>query len=155
MWWYLDAYYAGDMVTCRDINDFVNSMKLGPIDWFSKNQGFVETSTFIGSTVGGTKSGSEANHALRYWLWMMVVLIGASSFVVVNIMSVVKNVSIPASMLKKKSNSIAYHEEWELSDRWCVMQLLVISLILSGISWADITTKVLPSGGRRLSLIEG
>jgi len=78
------------------------------VNRFSKKQNSVETSTF-GSEFMALKTAMEMVIGLRYKLQMMgVPLEGPTRFCMDN-MSVVNNTTIPASTLKKKSNSIAYH----------------------------------------------
>jgi hypothetical protein len=65
-------------------------------------------------------------------------------------MSVVHNTSAPESMLKKKSNSIAYHAVREA----VAMGELLIGYIKSEENIADVMTKVLPNGEKRDSLVQ-
>jgi hypothetical protein len=55
------------------------------------------------------KQGVEISEGLRYKLRMMGVPLDGHTHVKANNMSVISNSSLPESMLKKKSNSIAYH----------------------------------------------
>ena len=64
-------------------------------------------------------------------------------------MSVITNISIPESVLKKKSNSIAYH---------CVREAVAMGEILPAyvntkLNTSDILTKVLPSGELRDGIV--
>jgi hypothetical protein len=51
----------------------------------------------------------EANRGLKYKLRMMGITIDGPSYVFCDNQSVVANSSRPESLLKKKSNAIAYH----------------------------------------------
>lgn len=147
---YVDADHAGDLVTRRSRTGFVQFINMAPINWYSKKQGSVETSTF-GSEFVSTKTAMEANRGLRYRLRMMGVPIDGPTYMYVDNMSVVKNTSLPDSTLKKKSNAIAYHAVREAA----AMGEIVIAYITSLDNIADLMTKVLPSGERRNRLIEG
>ena len=78
------------------------------VNFHSKTQGSVEGSTF-GSDFVAAKTAMEANRALRYKLRTMGVLIDGPTYMFCDNMSVVYNTTAPESMLKKKSNAIAYH----------------------------------------------
>jgi hypothetical protein len=70
-------------------------------------------------------------------------------------MLVVQNSIAPESMLKEKSNSIAYHAEREDAVKEAVMMgEILIVYILSDNNIADIMTRVLPGGERRDKLIQ-
>ena len=79
-----------------------------PIIWYSNKQNSVETSTF-GSEFTASKTGIEMIKGLRYKLRMMGIPIEGHAHVRIDNMSVVNNTMKPESMLKKKSNAIAYH----------------------------------------------
>ena len=81
---------------------------MAPIQWFSKKQGSVETSTF-GTEFVALKTAAEANQGLRYKLWMMGVPVEEPSYIFGDNQSVLNNTSLPESVLKKKNNAIAYH----------------------------------------------
>ena len=64
--------------------------------------------------------------------------------------SVLANVSVPDSVLKKKSNSIAYHfvREGSARDEWR------IAYINTHENPADLLTKALPSGEKRTGFVK-
>jgi hypothetical protein len=80
-----------------------------PIVWYTKKHNTVETNTF-GSKFVALKIATEMLRGLQYKLHMLmgIPVVGLSCVYCDN-RSVVINSSSPASMLKKKSNSIAYH----------------------------------------------
>ena len=119
------------------------------VNWFSKKQGSVESSTF-GSEFVALKTAMEANRDLRYKLRMMGVPIDGQTFVFCDNQSVIANASRPESMLKKKSNAIAYHAVREA----VAMKEITICYVPTDDNVADIMTKVLPSGARRNTLVE-
>jgi hypothetical protein len=119
------------------------------VNWFSKKQGSIETSTF-GSEFVTLKTAMEANMGLRYKIRMMGVLIDGSSYVYFDNQSVIQNSIRPESLLKKKSNAIAYHAVREA----CAMKERLICQVKSDDNVADIVTKVLPAGERINTLVE-
>ena len=125
-------------------------VNMAPIAWYSKKQGSIEGATF-GSEFVALKTAMEANRALRYKLRMMGVPIDGPTYVYCDNMSVVHNTTSPESMLKKKSNSIAYHAVREA----VAMGEILIAHIRTDDNIADVMTKVLPGGERRDKLIAG
>jgi len=105
---FCDSDHAGDKVTRRSRTGILLFVNRALVNWFSKKQNSVETSTF-GSEFMALKTAMEMVIGLRYKLRMMGVPIEGPTRFCVDNMSVVNNTSIPSSTLKKKSNSIAYH----------------------------------------------
>ena len=81
---------------------------------------------------------------------MMGVPIDGPTYVFCDNQSVVSNTSKAESVLKKKSNSIAYHAVREA----VAMKEILICYISTDKNVADIMTKVLPAGQRRTDLVE-
>jgi hypothetical protein len=81
---------------------------------------------------------------------MMGVPIDCPTYVYCDNMSVVHNTTAPESMLKKNSNSIAYHALREA----VAMGEILIAYISTDINIADIMTNVLPGGKRRDRLVQ-
>ena len=79
-----------------------------PIYWFSKKPNSADTSTF-GSNFLDIKQCYEYIRGLRYRLRMMGIPVEDNNFIYCDNQSVVINVSLPDSTLKKKINSTAYH----------------------------------------------
>ena len=105
---FVDSDHAGDLVTRRSRTGILIFLNRAPINWYSKKQTSVETSTF-GSEFMALKVGIEMIKGLRYKLRMMGVPIEGHTHIRVDNMSVVANSSKPESTLRKKSNAIAYH----------------------------------------------
>ena len=105
---FADSDHAGDKVTRRSRTGVLIFCNRAPILWHSKKQTSIETSSF-GSEFAAMKTAVELSEGLRYKLRMMGVPIDGPIHVKADNLSVVKNSSIPESVLKKKSNSIAYH----------------------------------------------
>jgi hypothetical protein len=83
-------------------------MNCAPISWSSKKQTSCKTSTF-GSEFIAMKQATEYARGLRYKLRMMGMTVNKPTFVFGDNQSVLANTTAPASTLKKKSNTIAYH----------------------------------------------
>ena len=116
--------------------------------WYSKRQATIETSTF-GSEFVAAKVAIETIRGLRYKLRIFGIPIEGPTFFFRDNMSVITNISIPESVLKKKSNSIAYH---------CVREAVAMKEILPAyvntkLNTSDILTKVLPNGELRDAIV--
>ena len=105
---FVDSDHAGDLVNRRSRTGVIVFLGMAPIAWHSKKQGSIETSSF-GSELSAMKTAVEMIEGLRYKLRMMGIPLDGKTFVKADNMSVIHNCSNPASQLKKKSNSIAYH----------------------------------------------
>ena len=105
--------------------------------WYSKKQGSVETSSF-GSEMVAMKTAVELSIGLRYKLKMMGVPVEGPVYIKADNMSVISNASIPESMLKKKSQSIAYHYIRETSAR----KVIYVTYEPSETNLSDCLTKI-------------
>ena len=93
-----------------------------PVYWLSKKQQSIETSSF-GAEFTAMKQCTEYIRGLRYKLRMMGIPCSGPAYIYGDNKSVLVNSSMPDSVLKKKSNSIAYNfvregvamKEWILS----------------------------------------
>jgi hypothetical protein len=141
---FVDSDHAGDKVTRRSRTGVIVFLNSAPIVWYSKKQNSIESSTF-GSEFTAMKTGVEITEGLRYKLRMMGVPLEGPTHVKADNMSVVKNSSIPESMLKKKSNSIAYHYVRERAAQGAVS----ISYEPTGTNVADMLTKIQPGPVRK------
>jgi hypothetical protein len=88
------------------------------------------------------KNGIETCRGLRYKLRMMGVTLSAPIFVYGETMSVLHNTQRPASVLKKKANSICYHAVRDSA----AMGESIIGHVTSVDNPADICTKVVSGG---------
>ena len=147
---FVDSDHAGNKATRRPRTGYIQLINMAPIAWYSKKQGSIEGSTF-GSKFVAIKTAMEANRAMRYKLRMMGVPIDGPTYTYCDNQSVVSNTSNPESMLKKKSNSIAYHAAREA----VAMGEMLITYVPTNNNIADLMTKVLPGGEKRDRLIEG
>jgi hypothetical protein len=95
------------------------------------------------------KNGIETCYGLHYKLRMMDVALIGPTYVYGYNMSVVHITQRPESVLKKKSNSICYHEVCDYD----AMGESIIWHVPSVENPADIFTKVVPGGQKRNHLI--
>jgi hypothetical protein len=145
---FVDSDHAGEQFTRSSRTVFVIYLNMAPVVWFSKRQPTVESSV-LGAEFVAVKNGIDTCRGLRYKLRMMVVTLSGPTFVYWDNMSVVHNTQRPEYVLKKKSNSIFYHEVRE-SD---YMGESIIGHVPSVEHPADICTKVVPGDQKRNHLI--
>jgi hypothetical protein len=105
---FVDANHAGNVVTRRSHTGILIYLQNTPIIWHSRRQNTVETSTF-GSEFVALRNARDLIVALRYKLRMFGVPINGSAKTYCDNQGVVKNVSIPESVLSKKHNAVNYH----------------------------------------------
>jgi hypothetical protein len=133
---FVDASHARNKITRRLHSGILIYLNKAPIIWHSKAQKTVETSTF-GAEFISWKTGTELIKSLRYKLRMMGVPLEGPANVLVDNDSVVKNSTIPMSVLQKKHNSICYHFVREAVAAHCIR----IAYIPSSENLADILKK--------------
>ena len=145
---FVDADHAGDSITRRSRTGFLIYLNSAPIYWMSKKQTSVETSSF-GSEFIAMKQCTEYIRGLRYKLRMMGIPCNDPTFVFGDNQSVLANTTAPDSTLKKKSQSIAYHfvREGVARDEWRT------AYVNTHLNPADLLTKTLPSGEKRMSFV--
>ena len=132
----------------RSCTGYFIFLNIAPIVWFSKRQPKVETSVFSAEFVE-MKNGMEALRGLWYTLRMRGVPLSGPSFSYEDNMSVIHNTQRPASVLKKKYNSICYHTCRES----IAMDEMLTGHDRSENNLADLATKVLGEGTKRNCLI--
>ena len=81
---------------------------------------------------------------------MMGIYINGPAYIFGDNKSVLVNSSVPTSVLKKKSNSIAFHfvREGSVNDEWLVVYVNTLDNL------ADLLTKHMCNGKKRQRLIE-
>ena len=141
---FVDADFAGDKLTRRSRTGFIVMLNSAPIFWFSKKQTSAETSSF-GSEFVAMKQCCEYLKGLRYKLRMMGITVNNPCFVYGDNQSVLWNMTIPDSMLKNKTSSVAYHFVGEGVSKDCWRT----TYIKSSENPADLLTKALPAGINR------
>jgi hypothetical protein len=103
-----DADHAHDVVTRRSVTGillFANNM---PIEWVSKQQKTVETSTY-GSELVASRIATDMIVEYRYKFRMLGIPIEGHTLLLGDNASVVSSTTIPSSPLRKKHNAVAYH----------------------------------------------
>ena len=140
----VDADHASDTITRHSRMGFLVYLNCALIYWWSKKQNSMELSSF-GSKFIAMKQCCEYVRGLRYKLRMMGIPCEVPMFIYGDNQLVLANTTIPNSMLKKKSQSIAYHfvREGTAWDEWRT------TYIKTHDNEADLLTKQLPSGEKR------
>lgn len=103
-----DADHAHDVVTRRSVTGilmFANNM---PIQWISKRQKTVETSTY-GSELVASRIATDLIVEYRYKFQMLGIPIDGPALLLGDNASVIISTSTPSSPLRKKHNAVAYH----------------------------------------------
>ena len=146
---YVDSDRAGIETTRRSRTGFLCMLNNAPIYWTSKRQGSVKTSSF-GSEYTAMKECCEYSRGLRYKLRMMGIPIYGPTYIYGDNQSVLVNSTIPTSVLKKKSSSIAYHfvREGVAADEWRIQYISTNNNV------ADLFTKSLKNGEKRTRFIK-
>jgi hypothetical protein len=141
---FVDADHAGNLVTRRSRTGFIIFLNNSPIYWLSKRQTGIETSSF-GSEFMAMKHCCEYLRGLRFKLRSMGIPVDFPCYVFGDNKSVLVNGSQPFSVLKKKSNSIAYHyvREGSAADEWR------LSYVNTNDNCADMLSKHLAGGQKR------
>ena len=141
---YVDADHAGNKVTRRSQTGILIFLNMAPINWYSKKQTTVESSTF-GSEMIALKIATEKIIGLRYKLRMMGVPLEGPANVFCDNDSVAKSSTNPEATLSKKNVSIAYHKCREAF----AAGVMDIYFQYSEDNLADVFTKVLPVTKRK------
>jgi hypothetical protein len=145
---FVDANHAGNVVTRRSHTGIIIYLQNTPIVWHSRRQNStVETSTF-GSEFVALRCARDLIVALRYKLRMFGVPIERPTKVLCDNQGVVKNASIPESVLSKKHNAINYHAVREA----VAAKIIQVGKEDGNTNIADLLTKPLTEG-RRITLL--
>lgn len=141
---FVDADHAGDPISRRSRTGFIIIVNSAPIYWLSKKQNSVETSSFESEFLA-MKHCYEYIRGLRYKICMMGISMTRGDFVYGDNQSVLWNTTYPDSVLKKKSNLVAYHfvREGCSANEWRTTYCRT--------AWkpSDLLTKSIPSGQNR------
>ena len=135
---FFDANHAHDLETRRSVTGVLLFLNKTPVQWYSKRQGTVESSTY-GSELVAARIATELTMAMRYKLRMLGVPINGPADLLGDNKSVVTNCTIPSSTLKKKHNAIAYHRVREA----VAANVIRLAHIPSNKNVADLLTKPL------------
>ena len=145
---FVDSDHAGDLLTQRSRTGFLIYLNSAPIYWYSKKQNSIETSSF-GLEFTAMKQRTEYIRGLRFKLRMMGIPVSGPAYIFGDNKSVLTNSCIPDSMLKKKSNSIAYNFVREGS----AMKEWTMAYVNTKDNPADMLTKPLSSGEKWMRFI--
>ena len=106
---YVDASFASDIKNRRSVTGIIIFLNNTPIKWYSKRQNTIETSTF-GAELVAARIATELIMETRYKLRMLGIPIKKNATILFgDNKSVVMNMTLPSSSLKKRHNAIAYH----------------------------------------------
>ena len=105
----VDTDHARDKVTCCSVTWIILLLNNTLIVWLSKQQKTVETLTYT-SELKAAQIAVDLLVEMRHKLRMLGVVLEDASSLVGDNMAVVKNTSIPESVLAKKHNAINYHK---------------------------------------------
>jgi hypothetical protein len=141
---FMDENYAGNLVTQRSHTVILLLVQNSPILWLSCQQNTVETSSF-GSEFVALQTACDLIISMCYKLRIFGILIEGPAQVFCDNQGVVKNTSLPESVLTKKHNAINYHTE----RRLVAVGILEVIKEDTQTNLADLFTKVLPSNPRR------
>lgn len=141
---FVDANHAGNVVTRRSHTGVLLFVQNSPIIWLSRRQNTVETSTF-GSEFVALRTARDLIISMRYKLRMFGVPVEGPAIVFCDNQGVVKNTSIPESVLTKKHNAVNYHAVREAA----AAGVLEVVKEDTQTNLADLFTKVLPADRRR------
>ena len=136
---FVDANHAGECSTRRSHTGFIIYLNNAPIDWYSKKQNTVESSTF-GSEFVAMRIAMEKIRALRFKLRMFGISIECPTSMLGDNESVVNTASKVEAKLNKKHNAICYHAVREA----CAAGWLRVGWEPTESNIADLFTKMLP-----------
>ena len=105
---FFDASHASCLQTRRSTTGILMFVNKTPIKWYSKRQATVETSTY-GSEIVAGRIGVEMAIDLRYQLRMLGVKVEGPTVLFGDNQSMISNVTLPQSVLKKRSSANLYH----------------------------------------------
>jgi hypothetical protein len=103
-----DADHAGNLLTRRSHTGLMIFLNNALVDWYSKGQATVESSTFRSETIA-LRTGIDKLQALRYKLYMMGVPMDGPCDVFCNNQSVCLTAQKPETRLNKKHNAINFN----------------------------------------------
>jgi hypothetical protein len=103
-----DADHAHDLVTRRSVTGILMFGNNMPIEWISKRQKTVETSTY-GSELVASRIATDLIVEYRYKFRMLGIPIDGPSLMLGDNASVITSTTTPSSPLRKKHNAVAYH----------------------------------------------
>ena len=146
---YVDANHEGNMANGRSHYGIIIYVINEPIIWYIKLQNTVEASSFVSEFVA-LRISTEMIEALRYKFRCIGIPVEGPADVFCDNMPVVKNLSIPTSVLKKMHNSIFYQRVREDQDA----SILRVGWIPGEFNQVDYFTKTTMPGNTRHNLVD-
>ena len=146
---YVDTNHAGNMANTRSHSGIIIYVNNAPIICYSKRQNTVEASSF-GSEFVALRILIGMIEALRYKLRCFVIPVEGPAEVFCDNMSVVKNLSIPTSVLNKRHNAICYHMVREAQ----AAGILQVGWIAGEFNLPDLFTRKKMPGNKRHNLVD-
>ena len=104
----MDANLFHDVITGRSVTAVLHLINKTPIDWYSKKQATVETATF-GSEFVAARIAVDQIIDLRTTLRYLGVPVRKKTYMFGDNESVVKNSTLPHSVLNKRHQALSYH----------------------------------------------
>ena len=141
---YVDANHAGNLLNRRSHSGILIYVNNAPIQWYSKRQNTVESSSF-GSEFIALRIAVDMIEALRYKLRCMGIPIEGPAEVLCDNKSAVMSSSVPASVLNKRHNAICYHRVREAQAAMMVRT----GWIPGDLNLADLLTKTTLAGNKK------
>jgi hypothetical protein len=136
---FVDANLYHNHVSGRAVTGILMLLNKTPIDWYTKRQGCVETSTY-GSEFVASRIATDKIVETRYMLRMLGVPLSGPAYMFGDNLAVVSSSTIPEHTLKKRHNALAYHRVRE-----AVAAGIINYLHIEGKNNpADVLTKFLP-----------
>ena len=105
---FVDASLHHCKVTGRGVTGIIHMMNKTPVEWYTKRQSTMETSTY-GAEFMAAKVCTEQIMGLRYQLRMMGVPVSESTYMFGDSQSVITSAAIPENNLKKRHVALSYH----------------------------------------------
>ena len=105
---FVDSDHAHDKVTRRSITGLIIFVGRTPVQYMSKRQGAIETSTY-GAEFVAMRTAVEEVMSVRYMLRCLGVRIEKPTHILGDNRSVILNATLKSSILKKKHIAISYH----------------------------------------------
>ena len=134
----VDASHASNKIDMSSVASYITFFGQTPIKTYSKRLATIECSTY-GAELVTARIAIEAALAMGYKARMLGVKVSKPVTVLVDNMSVVNNLQLPSSALKKKHHACAYHKCREA----VAIGVARVGKIASGWNLADMGTKPL------------
>lgn len=105
---FFDADFAHDVKTRRSITGLIVNVGRTPVEWYSKRQGCIATSTYCAEFIA-MRAAVECAISLRYVLRCMGIPVIQPTNLYGDNLGVMQSATIPDSDLKKKHVAVSYH----------------------------------------------